>query len=1002
MKRKWILILLLCCFIMGSVHPMIPLHRVEAAKNEERSLPKKGEVLNGFQVTNVSYDTISKTHQISLTHQKSGARMLILKNDSKNRGFSVSFNTPAQNNKGINHILEHTIVGGSEKYPSRNLIFDLSNATYTSEVNAYTYQNMTVYPVCSESEDQLLKLTDIYMSSVYQPLFAKDKKVFEREAWRYTLENSDSPIVATGVVYNEMKGVFGNINNVAYYNGQKSIFPDINQSNISGGFPESILTLSYEELVKFYKENYHPSNSFMVLYGDVDYLPFLKLLDQDYLSSYRKKDFTILHTKQKQFTQLVEKDYEFPVSKDSNTKNKSVIEVVFALPDIKKLGVEQATGFSLLSYMLNMEHSNLKKALIESKVGETYSISTGLDTYQPTFRITAYDADRAKKKQFYNIIQKELKALVKNGVDKELAKSVFTSLKFDKVLGSENQSPSQKLLNASLYQNIFDDPTVNLYAHYQSIQEKLDSGYFENLVDSYLLKNAHTALVTTNPKPGLLEKQETSLAKQLENKKSGMTEDEIAKLVKSTKKFNSWNQESTSKEVLSSMNVLAAKDLPIELKEYKVSDTKKKGYREIIANADVTEVGELGFLFDGSHLKKEELHYLKFYADLIASSMPTKKYKEEEVVNKIVSQTNSLSFEVTGFDREPVWKVKLYSLDEDYGENLSLIQEILMKSDLNQLSVYGKRTIANIKMGYQQTFAEPLNFILIRSLANANETYQLMNYLTGLDYYHFILSLEKELEVDEKAVIQKIEKIRNKMFGKSNLTVLFAGGKQSQKQYLQELPNFITKLSDKQYKKATYTLPLPEKKEAFITNTSVQYMVASTGLKENDITYHGRQKVVSSLLTNLLLIPEIRLKGGAYGAEATFLEKAYFAYTYRDSNFVQSLTTIQASGEFLNQISPMLTQEDLDNYIISTFATANLSQSELAGASSRMYDQYLYYGAKDTKKFLNQIKNTTLKDIKEMVTELNQLEENLNYIVVAPESMIMQHKGLFDTVTPLN
>lgn len=1009
MRKKLLSLLLTLSLTIGGIQGFPQVNAATVPKTEV-SLPKKNDLISGFKVTNVTYNSDSKTNEIQLAHVKSGAKMLILKNDSKNRGFAIGFNTPAENDKGINHILEHSILGGSKKYPSKNMIFDLLNTTYSSFANAFTYQNMTMYPVCSESETQLMKLTDIYMDSVYHPLIATDKKIFDREAWRYELKDANSPITQTGIVYNEMRGSFGDIATAAYYNGQKSIFPDTNQSNISGGKPESILTLTYDEFLKTYKTNYHPSNSFMVLYGDVNYPEYLNMLDKDYLSTYTKKQFKINRVEQIKFTKLVEKNYSYPASSNANTNNKSIIEVVFAAPDIKKIGIENYVGLSLVGTLLNLDSSTFKQSLTKSGIAESYSVSVGADTYQPTIHITATNADPSKKKAFYNLVMKELKSSVKNGLNQELIQSLFASLKFDKVLGTEGNKPENIMANACIHNNIFDTPLVNYQDYYTSIGTKLSSGYLEGLVDTYLVKNTHCALVTTTPKAGLLEKNEADQTKKLATKKASMSKTKINNLVKSTADFNTWNNQNTSKEVLASMNAVSAKDLPVEVKDYPIQDIPVDGYRQIIADADITGVGNIGFVFNEHHLDKEELMYMKFYADLLNSIIPAGKYKEDDLLNTIVKQTNGLGFAAQVYTNKnddsnpyPAFTVTLNSLDEDYKENLLLIKDMLLHSDLDQLPVYGQRTITNLKAVYQQTFNNPLNLILLRSMAHTDETSKMANYLTGLDYYNFILTLEKDLTTKPKDVIEKLTKIRNKMFGKRDLTVLFAGGKQSQKLYLESLPAFTDKLSNETYPKAGYIFPTPAKREAFTTNTTVQYLIVNSGMGQHGIAYNGKYNVISSLITNLLLIPEIRLKGGAYGAAAGFNTTNYYAYTYRDNNFIQSLATIKSSGTFLDQIVPLLTQEDLDNYITSTFAMANVRPSgELSGASRSMYNRLCNYTTQDTIDLLNQIKSVTIDDIKSMSGEIDKLNSYSNYIVVAPENMIDQNREMFDTITPLN
>ncbi|HKL99395.1 MAG TPA: insulinase family protein, partial [Mobilitalea sp.] len=355
MKRKILSLMLTICLAFTGV---ISTSKIASA-TEVASIPHVGTEVSGFTVKETAYDQASKSNKILFEHLKTGAKLLVVKNGDINRGFSIKFNTPAENDKGINHIIEHSVLGGSEKYPSSNIIFDVTNTTYVSFANALTYPNMTVYPICSVSEEQLYKSADIYLNAVFNPLLLSEEKIFEREGWRYELADESSPIIYNGIVYNEMQGSMGSIESVALANAMKAIFPNSDQGNISGGDPSQITRLKYKELIDTYKENYHPSNSFIVLYGDIDYEPFLKMIDEEYLSNYTKKVSNADRDTQQAFSELVEKTYLYPAAAGTDTNNKSVIDLVFATADLRELGEEKFVGLSMAISLLNLESSSL-------------------------------------------------------------------------------------------------------------------------------------------------------------------------------------------------------------------------------------------------------------------------------------------------------------------------------------------------------------------------------------------------------------------------------------------------------------------------------------------------------------------------------------------------------------------------------------------------------------------------------------------------------------------
>lgn len=972
------------------------------------SVPSKGDKISGFTVKKLKYDADTNSMNILMEHDKTGARLLVINNSDTNRGFSIKFDTPADNDKGINHIIEHSVLGGSKKYPSSNMIFDVGNTTYTSFVNAFTYQNMTMFPICSKSEEQLMKSADIYLDTVFNPLMLTDRRIFEREGWRYELKSEASDLAVNGIVYNEMQGNLGSIEQAASANASKAIFPDSNQGNISGGNPEDILKLTYKEFVATYKKNYHPSNSLMILYGDVDYKAFCKMIDKEYLSAYSKKKYVIDRATQKPFKKLVEKTYDFPVAKGSDTKNKAVIELVFATEDLKSLGgqnyVELVTAVSLL----NLETSSIKKAMLASGIAESYSISLDSTSFQPVIHFTATNADPAKKKDFYQLVMKELKQIVKNGLDTELVKSSLRSLEFQKAIGNTDSSAVNMMSTVSLYDNLFNDVFFDYNDYYKNMVMNLDKKVIEQEIEKRIVKNKFAALTVTIPKAGLLEENQKKAKKLLAEKKASMTKKELRALVQKTEEFNTWNNQQTPEEVLKSLRAVSLKDLRVDVKNRSIDTTTVDQASLITTTADVASIGAARYYFDLSHLTKDELLYLKFYSDMVGTGMATTNRTEGQVLNEIAQKAYSLggalSFGIKDKKDEnayPVYIMGYYAFEEDNNAALDLASDVLLRSDLTNIMNYGSRAIANIRAQYQYQFAEPLNLALARALAYTSKIYRYYNYLYGLDYYKFVLSLEDQLAKDPGAVAKKLEEVRNKAFNKSNLTVLFAGNSNAVQTFKESLNDFTAQLPDKTYSKVTVNLPVPAKREALTTNTTVQYVCTNASLAANNIPQSGKMSVINTILNNMMLTPEIRLKGGAYGVSAITDHDNYAVYTYRDSNYVNSLTTIGQTDVFLKAIKPYMTEDTLESYKLSAFAAASPVTNELVDAITSLSNHINGFTTQDVIDNLTQIKDTTIEDIDTYADYMQKLNNSINYVVVGTPSDIEAHRELFDDVVNL-
>ncbi|NLZ83080.1 MAG: hypothetical protein GX915_05395, partial [Clostridiales bacterium] len=792
MKRRILLLLTAVCLVFSAA---VGSSRMVSAETTFTA-PHLGDEVQGFTVKDSRYDQATKSTKILLEHNNTGAKLLVIKNRDINRGFSIKFNTPPDN-RGTNHILEHSVLGGSKKYPTKNTIFDIMNTTYVSFANAFTYPNMTMYPITSQSEDQLFKSADIYLDAVFNPLILSDQRVFEREGWRYELADESSNIIYNGIVYNEMQGSMGNITSTAISNGNKTIFPDTDQGNNSGGIPSEILTLSYEDLIDTYEKYYHPSNSFMVLYGDVDYEKFLDMVDKNYLSAYTKKTIDIKRNPQKPFDKLVEKTYSFPVANETNTKKSSIIDLVFAAEDIKKLGMENYMGLNLGVSLLNLDSSDIKKAMLESQIAESYMIQLDISTYQPTIHFIAMNADSDSSKEFYNLVMKELEKVVNNGMNTDLVNSLLRSMEFDEIIGSGDGL--NEMVLSSLFDNLMNDPMDNYMGYIKNVSDKLDQNILEKIIKKQILDNKLVALTVTKPEVGLLEKNQVAITEKLSKLQSNMTEEEIKALVNKTLELNIWNNEGTPDDVLKSLRAVDLKDISIEIKDREIIEENVDGVKLWSSKADVDGISSIQFNFDLSHLTQEELLYLKFYNEMISYGMGTKNRSDMEVMNDVTNLLYNISTSVIAYpdnkedtSSHPVFTLNYYSFEDEYSDTFELVYDILLQSDIENISTYGKRAIANIKANYEMQLAEPIALAQYRSMAYTSAVYRMYNYLNGLDYYNFILSLEKDIASNPTDVFNKLMVIRAKAFtyNKNNMLVLFAGDGNALDKFKTAMPSF--------------------------------------------------------------------------------------------------------------------------------------------------------------------------------------------------------------------
>ncbi|NLO10377.1 MAG: hypothetical protein GX129_11015, partial [Clostridiales bacterium] len=702
-----------------------------------------------------------------------------------------------------------------------------------------------------------------------------------------------------------------------------------------------------------------------------------------------------------------EKTYTFPVAEGTDTKNKSVIDLVFAVDDIKEMGMEGYMSLNLAVALMNLESSDLKKAMIESQIAESYLMQLDLTTFQPTVHFIAMNANPNKAKDFYDLVMAKMNDAVKKGLDTNLVKSSLRSMEFEEAIGSG--SAVNELLLSSLFDNILDNPMEDYLSYIKIIADKLDEKVLESTIKEQLLNNKTVALTVTEPEAGLLEKNQMALYQKLSEKKSSMSKADIEALVKKSADFNAWNNESTSEEVLKSLRAVELKDISIEMKNREINEDTIDGVKLMSTIADVDEISNIQLNFDLSCLTMEELSYLKFYIDMINYGMDTKNRTEMQVMNDTTyllygmsSAIEAVSDNEEDTDAHPILKVNYYSFKDEYRKTFDLVYDILLQSDIDKISTYGKRTIANIKANYELQFSEPIGLAQYRGLAYTSAKYQIINYLNGLDYYNFIESLGNKITSNPADVIFNLKVIRAKVFNKPNMQVLYAGDSEALDKFKATMPDFADKLSGLSFSDKEYILPRPAKREALIINSPVQYLVVNASLTENEVPMSHKGIVISTVLNNLLLTPEIRLRGGAYGVGATFMDNNYLVYTYRDSNFMNSLNVIAASGEFLNTIIPYMTDEMVESYVMSLFGSVNQSSGEINDAMEVLIDNYNGTSIQDRIDMLEEIKSTRVLDFGEYANYMTKLNENLNYIVIASPSEIEKNKDLFDDVISLD
>jgi hypothetical protein len=469
-----------------------------------------------------------------LRHRKSGARVCILSNTDDNKVFSIGFRTPPEDETGVPHIIEHTTLCGSDKFPVKDPFMELAKGSLNTFLNAMTYPEKTLYPVASYNDQDFKNLMDVYLDAVFHPNITKYKEIFMQEGWHYELEDADAPLTINGVVYNEMKGAFSSPDEILENAITEALFPDNTYSKNSGGNPEHIPELAYEAYLDFYHKYYHPGNSYIYLYGDMDIEERLDWMDQEYLSHYDAALVDSSIEPQKPFEKMVYVEKNYPITDEEPMEKNTYLSYNKVVGTILDRKLYQA--FSVLDYVLvSAPGAPVRKALIEAGIGEDVYGSYEDGMLQPMFSIVAKNAEAKDRDRFVTIIEDTLKGLVADGLNQESLLAGINSAEFRFREADYGQFPKGLLYGLQCMESwIFDDtkPFIHLECldTLQFLREQIGTGYFEKLIEDYLLSNNHGAVVVVSPQRGQNSRREEALAAQLAAYKESLSQEEIEEL----------------------------------------------------------------------------------------------------------------------------------------------------------------------------------------------------------------------------------------------------------------------------------------------------------------------------------------------------------------------------------------------------------------------------------------------------------------------------------------
>lgn len=965
--------------------------------------------LDAYRVVEHKIIEEMQSEGIVLEHKKTKARLFLVSNDDENKVFCIGFRTPPDNDCGLPHILEHSVLCGSDKFPLKDPFVELVKGSLNTFLNAMTYPDKTVYPVASCNDKDFHNLMDVYMDAVLHPNIYKEEKIFRQEGWHYELESKDAPLIYNGVVYNEMKGAYSSPESILDSVTQKTLFPDTCYGKDSGGDPVHIPELSYEKFRDFHRTYYHPSNSYIYLYGDMDMAEKLTWLDEEYLSHYEERPVDSRIREQKAFAEPVEREFSYSITEGESEEDATYLSVNTVVGD--DLDPKLYVAFQILEYtLLDAPGAPLKQALIDAGIGKDVMGGYESGILQPYFSIIAKDANKEQRGEFLAIVKGTLRKLADQGINRKSLLAGMNYFEFKYREADYGSAPKGLMyglqcLDSWLYDG---DPMTHLCYQetFDFLKKEVENGYFEQLIRDYLLDNPFEAVIVVAPEKNLTAKEDEKLAKKLAAYKASLSEEELEKLVTATRELKEYQDTPSTPEILAKIPLLKREDIEKKAETFFWKEKEEGGIKVLHHNFFTSGIGYLKVLFNTEVLPQEDLPYAGLLKSILGS-ISTEHYSYSDLTSEIHLNSGGVDFSVTSYpdlaDPERftgafVASIRVLYDKLDFG--FTILEEILNHSvftDEKRLGEVIQETRSRAKMKLENA-GHSTAVSRATSYFSATAYY---NELTGgTAYYHFLEQLEKDYANKKGEIMARLQEVSRKLFTRANMLVNYTADDKGYEQLPQNLKLLADKLPQGSGEKHAFTHPVKNVNEGLKTSAQVDYVARCGNFRDAGLEYTGALKILQVILSYDYLWLNIRVKGGAYGCMSGFGRSGEgYLVSYRDPNLKETNDIYEGIPAYLEAFDP--DERDMTKYVIGTISNldAPLTPSVKGSRGLSAYLSGVTEEMMQTER--DQILGAAKEDIRALAAQVRAVLATGSFCVVGNEEKIEANRGMFGEVSSL-
>lgn len=947
-----------------------------------------------------------------LRHKKSGARIVLIENDDDNKVFSIAFRTPPEDSTGLPHILEHSVLCGSKEFPAKDPFVELVKGSLNTFLNAMTYPDKTVYPIASCNDQDFQNLMHVYMDAVFYPNIYESDKTFRQEGWSYELEDPDGELKYNGVVYNEMKGAFSSPDGVLDRMILNSLFPDTSYSNESGGDPDAIPSLTYEDFLNFHRKYYHPSNSYIYLYGDMDMEEKLQWLDEKYLSKFEKAEIDSEIRLQKPFDEPVEWKRYYSISGTESEEMNTYLSYNKVIGT--SLDEKLYLAFSILDYaLLSAPGAPLKKALTDAGIGHDIVGSYDNGIYQPTFSVIAKNAEESQKEEFVRVIETTLEKIVKEGIDPDALTAGINYHEFRYREADFGNYPKGLMYGLQMFDSwLYDEesPFIHIEAldTFAFLKEQVGTSYYEELIQKYLLDNTHASIVMICPKKGLTAEAEQKLHQKLQDYKAGLSKEEVEKLVQDTKDLRAYQEEPTPPEILEKIPVLKVSDISKDIAPIYNEEQKAGDIPCICHPINTNGIGYLTLIFDLRTLSEEEIPYAGLL-QAVLGIIDTEHYEYGKLFNEINRRTGGIETSLEMYtdvtkvkekEFRPTFEIKTKAMYDQLPFALSMMEEILMRSVLTDEKRI-KEILDMLKSRFQMKFLSAgHSSAVLRAMSYSSPLARFKDMTNGIEYYETVSRITEHFEEEKERLMGMLQRISRKVFRKDRMIVSYTGEAESQEAVLQEIKKFSECLHTEEVEESSFQLTCVKKNEGFQTSSKVQYVAMAGNFIDAGAQYHGALQILKVIMGYEYLWQNIRVKGGAYGCMSSFnkLGEGYFV-SYRDPHLKNTLEIYKGVTEYLRNFD--VSDRDMTKFIIGTISNMDQPMTP-AIKGDRSMNLYMNHVTEEMiRKERLEVLHATQQDIRNLADIVEKVLQADQICVIGNEDKIEQEKEIFTEVKAL-